>query len=539
MRMTITRSTLALALGLGMIAGSAQAADFFVKSTWTNQGAVDADPAGAGLTFGTDAFATIGAAVTAARNNGPVDPDTITVYAGNYSGALNLNNVAASNITLLGPNANIDPNTGTRVAEAIVASGLNLQGTTDVTVNGFTFTTHIQQGNVSTNSTISHNRFMNLTASNFIAGGGAVSGTNLLFTRNLISGVTGNNNSGLNMFAGGVWSDVEISFNTFQNISYAGIQPNAMSNLRILGNTISNTGRHAINIGPGISDLVIAGNIITNVNFQNNRSDVFTGGIRLYSGGEGVSNVTIDSNVIDNANNGIYFRPVAGVTDVPSSLTITNNSITNSTFYGIGIGGTAEGINGDINLDGNYIAGNTLGDDNSADLPAGGTVVTTNPSAQPPVLDTDGDGIPDWQEIFVLGTDPNDPDQDGDGVPDGIQIALGGDPLTSTPATSPTPGTGDSDGDGFLDTYEALVGTDFNDPNSVPTLGDVNGNGVIDNGDAAIAFGIVAGTLPPFAFNRTRLDANLDGTLNNQDVNALFGRFLGLAGFETLPASND
>jgi len=45
------------------------------------------------------------------------------------------------------------------------------------------------------------------------------------------------------------------------------------------------------------------------------------------------------------------------------------------------------------------------------------------------VLDKDGDGISTHDEIFVYGTDPELPDTDGDGIPDGEEIANGTDPL--------------------------------------------------------------------------------------------------------------
>ena len=57
--------------------------------------------------------------------------------------------------------------------------------------------------------------------------------------------------------------------------------------------------------------------------------------------------------------------------------------------------------------------------------------------------DTDGDGIPDAEELLIHGTDPESADSDGDGISDGDEIALGTNPLSS-----------DTDGDGFSDGEE-------------------------------------------------------------------------------------
>ena len=58
-------------------------------------------------------------------------------------------------------------------------------------------------------------------------------------------------------------------------------------------------------------------------------------------------------------------------------------------------------------------------------------------------LDSDGDGIADWREAMVYGTDPNNPDTDGDGIEDAEELALGTNP--SAP---------DTDGDGLSDLEE-------------------------------------------------------------------------------------
>ncbi len=79
-------------------------------------------------------------------------------------------------------------------------------------------------------------------------------------------------------------------------------------------------------------------------------------------------------------------------------------------------------------------------------------------------IDNDGDGLPDsWEE--VLGTDPNDPDTDGDGIPDGDEDT-DGDGLTNHQefiyGTSPV--YHDTDGDGVSDGDEVAQGSNPNNP---------------------------------------------------------------------------
>ncbi len=79
-------------------------------------------------------------------------------------------------------------------------------------------------------------------------------------------------------------------------------------------------------------------------------------------------------------------------------------------------------------------------------------------------LDSDGDGLTDWEEIHIYGTDPYNPDTDGDGLTDYEEIYIyGTDPLNP-----------DTDFDGLTDGAELLVyGTD-------PLNPDTDGGGVRD-----------------------------------------------------------
>lgn len=60
------------------------------------------------------------------------------------------------------------------------------------------------------------------------------------------------------------------------------------------------------------------------------------------------------------------------------------------------------------------------------------SIVTSPETDTNSQIDSDHDGLPDWQEA-LYGTDPHNPDTDGDGTPDGQEIALGRNPLIKGP----------------------------------------------------------------------------------------------------------
>ncbi|MFU8892840.1 MAG: lectin-like protein [Luteolibacter sp.] len=81
----------------------------------------------------------------------------------------------------------------------------------------------------------------------------------------------------------------------------------------------------------------------------------------------------------------------------------------------------------------------------------------------PLVVDTDGDGLTDYEEVMIYGTDPLNPDTDGDGLSDGDEVLIHG----------TDPNNRDTDGDGYTDFDEinAIPPSDPLDPTSTPGSG--------------------------------------------------------------------
>lgn len=102
-------------------------------------------------------------------------------------------------------------------------------------------------------------------------------------------------------------------------------------------------------------------------------------------------------------------------------------------------------------------------------------------------VDSDGDGINDYDEIFVHGTDPLDPDTDGDGVSDYDEIFVyGTDPLSSGLAGDLAPAGAP---DGVLNAADMLRLMRFIAGLETPTAqevgrADLNGDGLLDVRDA-------------------------------------------------------
>jgi outer membrane protein OmpA-like peptidoglycan-associated protein len=76
-------------------------------------------------------------------------------------------------------------------------------------------------------------------------------------------------------------------------------------------------------------------------------------------------------------------------------------------------------------------------------------------------VDTDGDGLSDYDEVMIYRTDPNKPDTDGDGLTDGDEVKkYHTDPLKA-----------DTDGGGVNDGEEVRRGTNPLDPSDDIVIG--------------------------------------------------------------------
>jgi hypothetical protein len=68
----------------------------------------------------------------------------------------------------------------------------------------------------------------------------------------------------------------------------------------------------------------------------------------------------------------------------------------------------------------------------------------------PTVIDTDGDGLSDGQEVSTQGTNPLSADSDGDDMPDGWEVTNGLSPLLAN-------GFEDADGDGYPNVFDVCI----------------------------------------------------------------------------------
>jgi hypothetical protein len=174
-----------------------------------------------------------------------------------------------------------------------------------------------------------------------------------------------------------------------------------------------------------------------------------------YSIGDGPGTYTLTAQKQD------FMTANAGTITIPAQgTTIRNITILPVDTDGDGLPDSLDAAanNADADNDGlcdgpNDVPGVCVGGE---DLNANGEL--DNGESNPALIDTDGDGLSDYEEVITYGTYPNDPDSDNDGYTDNEEVVAGSNPLNqySVPTTAVP---GDVTGDGIVNVADVLVCT--------------------------------------------------------------------------------
>ncbi len=167
----------------------------------------------------------------------------------------------------------------------------------------------------------------------------------------------------------------------------------------------------------------------------------------------------------------------------------------------------------------------------SATFTVDATLINISDGVFPPnPFDSDGDGLIDWDEFTIYGTNHLDPDTDNDGLSDGDEVTI-----TGTQPLNP-----DTDSDGFSDGFEYAVATDPLDSNSFPLNdGDVNLDGQVNAADQLLVTRIIHGNYTATPEQLQHADVaplvngipKPDGKITTGDLVVILRKVLGLVNF--------
>ncbi|MGA9115811.1 MAG: T9SS type A sorting domain-containing protein [Bacteroidota bacterium] len=281
--------------------------------------------------WGVTKFATIQGGVNAVDIGG-----TVNVAAGSYTE----NVVIAKALSLLGPNAAINPNMGSRVPEAVVYSATS--GPYDYTPLLFSVIFEIQAGNVTVKGFTLNGNTPTLT-SGFLINGEDVDAASGIYCEYRVG-------------------DITVQNNILQTFSYAAIHfynytpdANATTNNYITDNKLDNMMPASWGIGILIYNnfyASITGNVLTRT-----RVGIQTG--NFYQADPGTTH-SISNNSIETSRLAIFFNLLYGSA---STFDVNNNTITDVPGYSPTRGILFSSIGGSVgvNASGNNITGLTIG----------------------------------------------------------------------------------------------------------------------------------------------------------------------------------
>ena len=283
------------------ITAASTPSDVYVNMAW---GAVltgqDPDGSGPAVQIGYDAFTTIQGGIDAVASNG-----TVYVSAGTYVEDLTINKP----LTLLGPNSTVNPNTGSRVAEAVILPAVSAPNPAVCEVMAY------------------------LSVSNVTIKGFTFNGDNPSLTSGIMIGAA--DVDACEIIAGSEgMGNIKVENNILKNSTYSGIDfynyinPAATSGNYIRYNLFKDIGETTYNWGLGI---LIYNNFyadITDNVFTGVRTGIQTGNYYLANPG---TTGSISNNQVGVWRLGLFHNLAYGSA---SPFTITNNTFTAETYPG-------------------------------------------------------------------------------------------------------------------------------------------------------------------------------------------------------------
>jgi hypothetical protein len=298
--------------------------------------------AGITATYGVDGFGTVAAVPSSAPGAATIQDavnntnanGTVNVLEGGYAltGDIGIN----SGVTLRGPNSAISPNTGSRVAEAVINGGdtqrIRVSTTDPVSLEGLQLS-HLVLDSYTADSQITYqkniidhmpgNIFLNEPAT-WTLSDNHIYGTADDWDDALIAGD----------WNGATGTMVNIQNNVIENLSTASTSSGLnLSNVAgtIAGNTFKTKDFYALLLANN-SGVTVSGNIFDNI--YNSTGFPSYGALRFYT--PGTVNVSITTNQFTNSYAGIAVRQ--GSVTTGATIGISGNTFTNDTYDIINLG---------------------------------------------------------------------------------------------------------------------------------------------------------------------------------------------------------
>ena len=260
-------------------------------------------------------FATLADAIAAAQPG-----EKIVLAAGTYAENVT---IAKAGLRICGPNEGVNPNSGTRTAEAIYTGTITLaKGADGVTIDGIAFTGAARILGVDSVSYAGFT-FQNNMVHDTDASSTAISGTSRYTSDAFIE---------FKQKSGGIPSNVEIANNRFERVDAINVLVNRLHNLSVYNNVFIDFGRDAVRVEGGYCDgeISFVGN-----HFEQTSTGKGYSGISLASvAGSAKTNILISDNTFKNLGKDLSAEglvPFSGAIsshrfqEKPTSYVISNN----------------------------------------------------------------------------------------------------------------------------------------------------------------------------------------------------------------------